>query len=135
MNWRPQKMKVNLAAQSLISSVADALEFCEGKLQGMPQFNGCGLRVKFICIFDSLFDVLNSRNLRANSFKVPIRKTNYEFVNKFLDEACEHIKGLKGPDGQRSLSQNAKRVFQVSSCAPRQFVDWRKILCVEKTQS
>ena len=95
VDWKPQKMKVNLAAQTLSSSVADALEFCEGN--GMPQFKGCGATVKFICKFDCLFDVVNSRNPRANSFKAPIRKTNYEFVKKFLDEACQYIKGLKCP--------------------------------------
>ena len=40
INWKPQKMKVNLAAQALSSSVADALEYCEGRLK-MPQFQGC----------------------------------------------------------------------------------------------
>ncbi len=34
INWKLQKMKVNLAAQALSSSVADTLEYCEGnKLQ------------------------------------------------------------------------------------------------------
>ena len=40
-------MKVNLAVQSLSASVADALEYCEGKLK-LPQFQGCGPTVKFI---------------------------------------------------------------------------------------
>ena len=30
VNWKPQKMKVNLAVQALSSSVAHALEYCEG---------------------------------------------------------------------------------------------------------
>ena len=111
MSWKPQKMKVNLAAQTLSSSVADALEFCEGKLHEMPQFDGCGPTVKFIRVFDRLFDVLNSRNPRANSFKAPIRKTNYEFVRTFLDNACEYIKGLKGPDGQPILKSKRKTGF------------------------
>ena len=111
VNWKPAKMKVNLAAQTLSSSVADALEYCEGKLHDMPQFNGCGPTVKFIHVFDRLFDVLNSRNPRANSFKAPIRKTNYEFVKKFLDNACEYIKGLKGPDGRPILQSKRKTGF------------------------
>ena len=111
VNWKPAKMKVNLAAQTLSSSVADALEYCEGKLHDMPQFNGCGPTVKFIRVFDRLFDVLNSRNPRANSFKAPIRKTNYEFVKKFLDNACEYIKGLKGPDGRPILQSKRKTGF------------------------
>ena len=51
MKWKPQKMKVNLAAQALSSSVTDALEYCEGKLK-LPQFQGCGPTVKFIRVFD-----------------------------------------------------------------------------------
>ena len=61
IKWKPQKMKVNLAAQALSSSVADALEYCEGKLK-LPQFQGCGPTVQCICVFDHIFDVLNSRN-------------------------------------------------------------------------
>ena len=76
INWKPQKMKVNLAAQALSSSVADALEYCEGKLK-LPQFQGCGPTVQFIRVFDCLFDVLFSRNALARNFKAPIRKSNY----------------------------------------------------------
>ena len=111
IDWKPQKMKVNLAAQTLSSSVADALEYCEGKLHEMPQFKGCGPTVKFIRCFDRLFDVLNSRNPKANNFKAPIRKTNYDFVKKFLNDACEYIKGLKGPDGQSILTSKRKTGF------------------------
>ncbi len=111
IDWKPQKMKVNLAAQTLSSSVADALEYCEGKLHEMPQFRGCGPTVKFIRIFDRLFDVLNSRNPKVNGFKAPIRKTNYQFVKKFLNDACEYIKGLKGPEGQSILKSKRKTGF------------------------
>jgi hypothetical protein len=113
VDWKPKKMKVNLAAQTVSSSVADALEYCEGKLHEMPQFRGCGPTVKFIRIFDCLFDVLNSRNPKANSFKAPIRKTNYQFVKKFLNDACEYIKGLKGPEGQSILKSKRKTGFLV----------------------
>ena len=74
-------------------------------------FNGCGPTVKFIRVFDRLFDVLNSRNPRPNSFKAPIRKTSYEFVKKFLDDACEYIKGLKATDGQPILQSKRKTDF------------------------
>lgn len=68
VKWKPEKMKVNLAAQALSSSVADALEYCEGKLK-LPQYQGCGPTVKFIRVFDHAFDVLNSRNALAKNFK------------------------------------------------------------------
>ena len=103
-------MKVNLAAQALSSSVADALEYCEGKLK-MPQFKGCGPTVQFIRVFDRLFDVLNSRNPLARNFKAPIRKANYQYTKRFLDEAREYIRNLKGPDGQSILTSRRKTGF------------------------
>ena len=90
INWKPQKMKVNLAAQTLSSSIADALEYCEGKLK-LPQFQGCGPTVQFIRVFDRLFDVLNSRNPLTRNFKAPIRKSNYPYIRSFLDETREYI--------------------------------------------
>ena len=110
IKWKPQKMKVNLAAQALSSSVADALEYCEGKLK-LPQFQGCGPTVQFIRVFDHLFDVLNSRNPLARNFKAPIRRSNYQYTKKFLDEANEYIGGLKGPDGQSILTSKRKTGF------------------------
>ena len=111
IDWKQQKMKVNLAAQTLSSSVVDALEYCEGKLHELPQFKGCRPTVKFIRSFDRLFDVLNSRNPKANNFKAPIRKTNYQYVKRFLDDACDYIKGLKGPGGQLILTSKRKTGF------------------------
>ncbi len=72
-------MKVNLAAQMLSSSVADALEYWKGKLK-LPQFQGCGPTVKFIRVFDHLFDVLKSRNSLSRhrkmlNFNLPIHSS------------------------------------------------------------
>ena len=110
INWKPQKMKVNLAAQALSSSVADALEYCEGKLK-LPQFQGCGPTVQFIRVFDRLFDVLNSRNPLARNFKAPIRKSNYEYMKSILDEAGKYIRKLKCSDGKPILTSKRKTGF------------------------
>ncbi len=58
-------MKVKLAAQTLSSSVADALVFCD-EVMSNNEFRDCVATVKFIRIIDRLFDVLNSRNPIAN---------------------------------------------------------------------
>ena len=58
-------------------------------------------------MFDCVFDVLNSRNPRANNYNAPIRK----FVKKFLDEACTYVKDLKGPEGQSMLMSQRKTGF------------------------
>ena len=110
VKWKPQKLKVNLAALAPSSSVADALEYCEVKLK-LPQFQGCGATVRFIRVFDHLFDVLNSRNPPARNFKAPIRRSNYEYTKKFLDEATKYIGGLKGPNGQSILTSKRKTGF------------------------
>ena len=105
---KPQKMKVSLAAQALSSSVCRCLGVFEGKLK-LPQFQGCGPTVQRIRVFDHLFDVLNSRNPLARNFKAPIRRSNYhEYTKKFLDEASEYIRNLKGPDGQSILASKRK---------------------------
>ena len=68
IQWKQQKMKVNLAAQSPSASVADAIEFCAATLK-LPQFQGSEATVKFLRLFDHLFDNLNSRNPLAKGYK------------------------------------------------------------------
>ena len=86
IKWKQQKMKVNLAAQAFSSSVADAIEYCTQDLK-MHQFEGSEATVKFIRIFDHLFDILNSRNPLAKGFKSPLRISNKCSWDPFLDEA------------------------------------------------
>ena len=40
MEWQKYKMKVNLAAQVISSSVADAIAYCDSGLC-LPEFDGC----------------------------------------------------------------------------------------------
>ncbi|KAL3259361.1 hypothetical protein MRX96_002020 [Rhipicephalus microplus] len=95
LEWAKQKMKVRLAVQTLSSSVADALDFCEYKLK-LPQFQGAHATAEFIRIFDRLFDILNSRNPLARSFKAPLRQQNAASWKSFFHEAEEYIRGAEG---------------------------------------
>ena len=108
--WKPQKMKVNLAAQTHSPSVADALEYCEGKLK-LPQFQGCDPTVRFIRVFDHLFDVCNPRNPLARNYKASIRKSNFDYTKKFLDEAKVYIENLKSLDVRSILTSKRKTGF------------------------
>ncbi|KAJ4923070.1 hypothetical protein JOQ06_027806, partial [Pogonophryne albipinna] len=72
IQWRNQKMKVNLAAQLFSSSVADALEYSEKALK-YPQFTGSAATVQFLRTIDAAFDVLNSRNPLGTGHKAPIK--------------------------------------------------------------
>ena len=98
IRWQQQKMKVNLAAQTFSSSVADAMEYCCNVLK-LTQFQGCEATVKFIRLFDRLFDILNSRNPCAGGYKSALRVSNKKFWNPFLDEAFSYILSLKDPSG------------------------------------
>ena len=70
--WQRHKMKVNLAVQTLNSSVANALEFLKDDLK-LPEFKDCGPAILFIRKIDRVFDILNSRNPYGKSFKSPLR--------------------------------------------------------------
>lgn len=106
IKWRQQKMKVNLAAQALSSSVADAMEYCSSVLK-LKQFQGCEATVTFIRMFDHLFDILNSRNPFAKGYKSALRISNKVTWEPFLNEAHKYIMGLK--DASRKAMTTTRR--------------------------
>lgn len=70
-------MKVKLAAQTLSSSVADALDFCKCSIQ-LPYFRDCQATVEFMRLVDALFDVLNSTNKFDRGMKAALKPENKE---------------------------------------------------------
>ena len=69
--FQKHKMNVKLAAQTLSSSAADAIEFLDSTMK-LDQFQGSTGTVKFIRTIDRLFDMLNSGNPMAKGFKQPL---------------------------------------------------------------
>ena len=116
VNWRTQKMKVNLAAQTISESVATAIEFCDHKLK-LDQFAGSEATVKFLRLFDHLFDVLNSRNPLARGYKAPLKPTNEKLWKPFLHEAYQYIVQLKDAAGQCMIRGRRKTAFIGFLCA------------------
>lgn len=98
IQWQKQKMKVNLAVQTLSASVADAIDFCREDLE-LPQFKNSEGTVKFIRMFDKLFDFLNSCNPVAKGFKAPLRPSNKGTWMNFFEEAKQYIRGLTDGSG------------------------------------
>lgn len=103
-------MEVNLAAQSLSSSVADAIEYCSTELK-LPQFQGCEATVKFLRLSDHLSDISNSRNPLAKRYKSPLRVSNKGIWEPFLDEVYKYILGLKDPSGVKMHATRRKTGF------------------------
>ena len=60
IQFEKHKMNVSLAAQTLSSSVAHAIEFLD-KVLKTSEFEGSAATVKFIKIIDRLFDILNQQ--------------------------------------------------------------------------
>jgi hypothetical protein len=54
-------MKVYSAAQVLSNSVAEALEYCQTKIQGWEEIDVSGT-TKFLPNMNTLFDRMNSKN-------------------------------------------------------------------------
>lgn len=66
-------MSVYLAAQVLSSSIADALGFLQ---KHDANFMYAAATIKFIQIFDHLFDLMNARNNFRKGFKSPMTLKN-----------------------------------------------------------
>ena len=94
LQWKSQKMKVELAAQTFSSSVADALEFCRDGLR-LEQFENCQGTVDFLRLVDGLFDVLNSGNKFGRGMKGAMKPETEETTNAFLNKAYSYIASLK----------------------------------------
>ena len=86
IQWKKQKMKVNLAAQVISSSVANALHYCDTELQ-LPQFKNCNDTIMFLRDFDGFFDILNSRNPFGKGLKAPMRISNEKRWMEILSDA------------------------------------------------
>jgi pyruvate carboxylase len=96
IKWQQQKMKVDLAAQSLSSSVTDAIGYCTNVLK-LPQFKVSEATVKFIRTIDHLFDILNSRNPCAKCFKAPLRVNSSVARKKLLDMLFAEYQAHEAP--------------------------------------
>lgn len=103
VDFKKQKMKVHLATQLLSESVAVAIKYCDEKLK-LPAFKGSEATVKFIQIFNMLFDVMNSRSNKFAGFKKSLSLSNCHDIFQFLDVAKQYIMSLR-------VSQNGMRMI------------------------
>lgn len=107
IEWMKQKMNVKLAAQLLSESVACSLEFCLH--EKFKEFEGCEATIKFVRFFNRLFDILNSRNLKACEWKCPMNNKNHKKYVDFLKEAKTYIMSLKQPNTYTCLLESNRK--------------------------
>lgn len=94
MQFEKHKMKVNLAAQTLSSSVADAIEFLDSVME-QPDFKDSQGTVIFCRTIDRLFDMLNSRNPLGKGYKQPLRLNTKDIWESTLRSTADYLLSLK----------------------------------------
>lgn len=93
VDWKSTPMRVDLAVQTLSSSVAQSMKKLSAN--GVKQFQDCEGTVDFIERFDKSFDILNSDEfVKGNIFKSPINAQTKATVFDFMDEMNAYIDGL-----------------------------------------
>jgi hypothetical protein len=102
-------MRVKVAVQTLSSSVADAIDYCEKILQ-LPQFSGASATVKFIRYIDKLFDLLNSSSPVCNTYKAPMRLSNKHKWEPFLQDVKHYISKLAVNKEGESILHSKRKV-------------------------
>ena len=104
LKFQKHKMNVRLAAQTLSSSVANAIEFLDKSSQ-LPTFCDSHGTVKFIRTIDRVFDMLNSRNPIAKGFKTPLRPNSKDTWEEIFMSTANYLLSLKThtPEGTGQL--------------------------------
>ncbi|KAL4089272.1 hypothetical protein QTP88_024329 [Uroleucon formosanum] len=108
MEWKKNIMKVKLAAQTLSSSVADALEFFQSSND--IAFNNCAETVKFIRTIDRIFDFLNTRHPFGKGYKILLYKSAIENMKKTIIQLVDYLLILTNING--TLICELKYCFQ-----------------------
>ena len=103
-------MKVDLAAQTLSASVANALQHCRLHLK-IKEFKDSEATEKYIRVIDRLFDIMNSRNPLGKGFKAPLKTCNKTVWEPFLNEAFDYLLHLKMRNGTLLYKSKHKTAF------------------------
>ena len=109
INYKNKVMNVALAAQTLSSGTADALEFLMHIKN--PIFDGAEATVQFIRMIDRIFDLLNSRTPFGKGFKSPLYIKNQSWWNKIFLETADYLLSLKLND--LPVVKTQKKMFAV----------------------
>ena len=106
INIKRHKMNARLAAQTLSSSVADALQFLMES--GHPEFIHAGATILFI--LDRLFDLLNAKSPQGKGFKQPIPLNNEFLWKDIIKNSITYLANLKDAS-HVPLLQHRRKTF------------------------
>lgn len=107
IRWKENPMNVKLAVQTFSTSTADSIEFLMN--QGYQEFAGAEGTIKFIRMWDNLFDVFNSTDdTKKVALKNPMGPSNVNQISELFRNACQYIRGLQ-------IIENSKKIRICSS--------------------
>lgn len=93
INYKNSIMKVKLAAQTLSSGVAGAIQYLQQKSE--PSFQNSDTTIYFIKQIDRIFDILNSRIPFSKGYKSPINPGNINTIRSAFNDTSDYLKNLK----------------------------------------
>uniref|UniRef100_A0A2S2NSV2 THAP domain-containing protein 9 n=1 Tax=Schizaphis graminum TaxID=13262 RepID=A0A2S2NSV2_SCHGA len=85
-------MKVKMAAQTLSSSTADAIQFLRSLEEST--FKNSEATERFIRVIDRIFDFLNTRNPFGKGFKKPLYRDNIKEVENMIKPLVDYLLSL-----------------------------------------
>ena len=107
--FQKNPMKVKYAVQVLSQSVANALlTMSELKHEKFVDVNAT---VQYLKTFDSIYDIMNSRNLREKCLKAPLQQENTHQWQTVFKDTASYICSLKTNTGKSVLESNRKASF------------------------
>ena len=79
----------------------------------------CNPTVKFILMFDTLFDIFNSRSPVGRGWKAPLSAKNFAETEAFLRKAEDFLMAITDANGKKIVAGYRKRGFwDLSSISP-----------------
>lgn len=94
LEWRRRPMNVRIAVETLSKSTADSIEFLRSN--GYKEFVDASATIRFILLFDRIFDVFNTKvpNENQNLLKRPLDPSNKDVVFNLFEDAISYIHNL-----------------------------------------
>jgi hypothetical protein len=93
VQFSKKKMRVYLATQVLSNSVADAIEFCDKDLK-LSQFLDSDGTCEYLRVFNTAFDLLDSKVPFSKGSKMPLRIDNKDLWISYFKQIDIFIRGL-----------------------------------------
>lgn len=121
IDFKSSIMNVKVASETISNSVADSFQFLLNK--GVENFTKVAPTIRFVQIFNNIFDVFNSHSGRSTQpFKRPLNADNRDKIYDLFTEATAYIKKLKIDANVKNKSKKILLTNSANSTAFKGYV-------------